>query len=97
MTINVKVRTLGVFKGIFGSKLLMVDLKNDSTVRDLVQKLVSLLKARSKHITTSSENNEILSSALILVNGKEISALNGLETIVSDEDEVIFLPVSHGG
>jgi molybdopterin synthase sulfur carrier subunit len=36
-------------------------------------------------------------NALILVNGKEISVLNGLETKVNDGDEVVFVPVVHGG
>jgi molybdopterin converting factor small subunit len=34
---------------------------------------------------------------LVLVNGREISVLNGLETRVKDEDEVVFVPVVHGG
>ena len=33
----------------------------------------------------------------MLVNGREISVLNGLETRVNDEDEVVFVPVVHGG
>lgn len=34
---------------------------------------------------------------LILINGKEISVLNGLETTLKDGDEVVFVPVLHGG
>jgi molybdopterin synthase sulfur carrier subunit len=34
---------------------------------------------------------------LIIVNGREISVLNGLETLLKDGDEVVFVPVSHGG
>jgi molybdopterin converting factor small subunit len=31
------------------------------------------------------------------VNGREISVLNGLDTILKDGDEVVFVPVVHGG
>jgi molybdopterin converting factor small subunit len=31
------------------------------------------------------------------VNGKEISVLNGLDTVLKDGDEVVFVPVVHGG
>jgi molybdopterin converting factor small subunit len=31
------------------------------------------------------------------VNGKEISVLQGLETVIKDGDEVVFVPVLHGG
>lgn len=37
------------------------------------------------------------SNTLILVNGREISVLNGLETTLNDGDEVVFIPVVHGG
>ena len=83
--INVRIRTLGVFKELFGNKVLTIKLKENATVRNVVQKLAG------------SEINDIRSNALILVNGKEISVLNGLETIVSDGDEIVLLPVSHGG
>ena len=83
--INVRIRTLGVFKELFGNKVLTIELKENATVRNVVQKLAG------------SEINDIRSNALILVNGKEISVLNGLETIVSDGDEIVLLPVSHGG
>ena len=36
-------------------------------------------------------------NTLILVNGKEISVLNGLETILKDGDEIVFIPVLHAG
>lgn len=36
-------------------------------------------------------------NALILINGREISALNGLETKMCDQDEITFVPVVHGG
>lgn len=36
-------------------------------------------------------------NALILVNGREIGVLDGLETRLKDGDEVVFVPVVHGG
>jgi molybdopterin converting factor small subunit len=85
LMISVKIRTMGVFQKLLGQKLLTTRLHKDSTVKGLIQKLAG------------SEINDMWLNALILVNGKEISILNGLETIVSDGDEVFLLPVSHGG
>jgi len=85
LTINVKIKTLGVFKELFRGKLLTIKLKEGASVKSVVQKLAG------------SEVNDVWSNALILVNGKEISVLDGLETIVSDGDEIVLLPVSHGG
>jgi len=85
LTINVKIRTIGIFRELFGNKLLAIKLKRNSTVKNVVQKLAG------------SEINDVWLNALVLVNGKEISVLNGLKTMVSDGDEIVLLPVSHGG
>ena len=37
------------------------------------------------------------SNFIILVNGREISVLSGLETELKSGDEVAIIPVSHGG
>jgi molybdopterin converting factor small subunit len=97
LTITVKVRTLGVFKELFGNKLLTIKLKKNGTVRSVVQKLADSLSNKTKGFIVDSEINNIWINALILVNGKEISVLNGLETAVSDGNEIVLLPVSHGG
>lgn len=97
MTINVRVRTFGVLKEVFGNKLLTIKLKKNTSVRSTVQKLADSLSNESKRLLVDSEMNEVWLNALILVNGKEISILDGLETIVSDGDEIVLLPVSHGG
>jgi molybdopterin converting factor small subunit len=34
---------------------------------------------------------------LIILDGKEISALQGLETEVKDYDEIVLVPMVHGG
>jgi len=32
-----------------------------------------------------------------MVSGTEVGALNGLDTMLKDGDEIVFLPVAHGG
>jgi molybdopterin converting factor small subunit len=45
----------------------------------------------------SPELNDPRLNALILVNGKEISVLNGMNTVLKDGDELTIVPVVHGG
>ena len=92
-----KIRAFGVFKELFGSKMLTITLKKKVTVKDLVQRLADSLLDNFERSPIYFEISDLWSNALILVNGKEISVLNGLETLVSDEDEIVLLPVSHGG
>ncbi len=50
-----------------------------------------------KHTFSDQELNDSRSNSLILINGKEISILKGLETKLCDGDEIVFVPVVHGG
>ena len=82
---------------LFGNKIVTINLKENASVRSAVQKLTDSLLKKSKSLLIDSEINDVWLNALILVNGREISVLNGLETVVSDGDEIVLLPVSHGG
>lgn len=68
----------------------------DKTIRDLIGIIVEEFP-QAKRALIDPELEDPRPNALIIVNGKEISVLNGLETILKDEDEVVFVPVSHGG
>ena len=50
-----------------------------------------------KRTFTDQPLNDAKSNSLILVNGREISVLNGYETKLNDGDEVVLVPVVHGG
>lgn len=97
MTINVKIKTLGIFKELLGKRMLTIKLEKDATAKDLVQKIIDTLSKKSKQPTTDSEINNVWLESLILLNGKEISVFSGLETRISDGDEIVLIPVSHGG
>ena len=48
-------------------------------------------------IFDSKQLSALNSNSLVLVNGKEISVLNGFETELMDGDQIVFIPVVHGG
>lgn len=50
-----------------------------------------------KRTLIDPELNDPRPNAVILLNGKEINVLKGLETEVKDGDEIVLIPVSHGG
>jgi molybdopterin converting factor small subunit len=92
----VSVKFLGSFRGISGEEKLTLRFGRPVSLRALVKKTVEQLpKLRSSLI--DPESGDPRRSMLVLVNGREISVLNGLETRVNDEDEVVLVPVVHGG
>jgi molybdopterin synthase sulfur carrier subunit len=43
------------------------------------------------------ENNNLLTGTIVLVNGKNILHMNGLDTVVKNNDNVDFFPPAAGG
>jgi len=96
LTVKVKVRLLGVFRGFSGKSQMSLRLEK-ATVRNVVQTLAKSLSKEARGLLVDVELNDPRPNALILLNGKEINVLNGLETEVKEGDEVTLIPISHGG
>lgn len=92
-----QVRLLGVFRWISKKSQITLELVEPVTVRDVVGKLSDHFSPEFKQEFIDPELNDPRPNTLILVDGKEISALKGLDTKVKDGDEIILIPVLHGG
>lgn len=92
----VSVKFVGSFRGISGKDKLTLKFGRAVSLTALVKKTVEQLP-KLKSSLIDPESGEPRRNMLVLVNGREISVLNGLETRVNDEDEVVFVPVVHGG
>ena len=97
MVINVEVKFLGVFRQFSGRNHVLVKLEEPSTVRKVIQKLTEAFSSEFERGLVDPELEDPRPNALILVNGKEINVLQGLETKVKDGDEIVLVPVSPGG
>jgi molybdopterin converting factor small subunit len=96
MTVSVNVRLMGVFRVYSGRDSLTLQLENP-TVRQVVESVARFFPSESKRMLIDPELNDPRPNTLVLVNGKEISVLQGLETKVNQGDQIILIPVSHGG
>ena len=95
---RIRVRFYGVLKTAANTETLELTFDGAISVRQLVNKLVNMI-ARPEFETylIDADTKDPRPNALILVSGTEIGALNGTGTMLRDEDEVVFLPVAHGG
>jgi len=96
--LRVRVRLYGVLKTAARVENLELDLGMSATVRELVRKLVdTVARAEFETYLIDAELKDPRPNALIMVSGTEVGALNGLDTVLRDGDEIVFLPVAHGG
>jgi MoaD family protein len=97
MSVNVQINFLGIYRRIAGKKTVQLKLEKQSTIRKAVIELSEKVSEEFKQILIDSELDEQRSKALILVNGKEISVLQGLETKINQTKEITLIPMVHGG
>ena len=96
MAVNVNVKLMGVFRVFSGKDSVSLRLEKP-VVREAVVKIAEFLSSEFRRMLIDPELNDPRPNALILVNGKEISVLQGLETTVREGDQIILIPISHGG
>ncbi|MEM3700594.1 MAG: MoaD/ThiS family protein [Candidatus Bathyarchaeia archaeon] len=92
----VNVNFIGAFRTLSGRNKIAITIKDTMPLKEVVKKTVEKVPAL-KRALIDPELEDPRPNALILVNGKEISVLNGLETLVKDGDEIVLVPVIHGG
>jgi molybdopterin converting factor small subunit len=96
--LRVHVMLYGVLKTEATKERFELDFESPISIRQLVIKLIGMI-ARPEFETCliDAETKDPRPNTLILVSGTEIGALNGIDTVLEDGNEVVFLPVAHGG
>ena len=92
----ISVKLTGPLRHAAGAERLTVDYREGFTVKELLEDITAQTAGLKRNLIDPHLKDPWLST-LILVNTTEISALNGLETALQDGDEIVLIPVVHGG
>ena len=93
---SLTIKFIGAFRHLSGKKQMILNFQDGSSIKTIIDSLSQEIP-QLKHTFCDQELNDAKSNSLILVNGREISVLDGYETKLCDGDEIVFLPVVHGG
>lgn len=93
---GIKIKLVGAFRGVSGRDKLDLPHKGVIALKDVVKEIAEKLP-QLKRALIDPELEDPRPNTLIIVNGREISVLNGLDTMLKNGDEVVFVPVVHGG
>ena len=94
----VRVKLTGILKGISGKEEVILNFERPTTVKGVIFRLAEMFSMEFRRALIDSELNSPKPNALILLNGREISVLpRGLESQVKNGDEIVIIPVTHGG
>ena len=95
----VPVRLYGVFRSAAGADRVDVNIPIDQpTVRAAIAEMTSRSNLRElKRLVFDGETLDPRPNSLIMVSGREIGTLEGLDTKLKASDELSLLPIAHGG
>lgn len=93
---HVKVRMLGVFRETGKSKESSVEVEENSTIRDVINKVIGSDEAL-RTILWDKQVDSPFPNALVMLDGIEVNNLQGMDTPVSSGQELVLLSVVHGG
>ncbi len=93
---SVTVKFIGELSLLSGEKKQSFKCTKGSSIIDFIN-AIGQEKPALKNSLIDTGQVEPKPNALILVNGKEISVLGGLSTKINAGDEIVFIPVVHGG
>jgi molybdopterin synthase sulfur carrier subunit len=92
----VTVKFVGSLRHFSGTGELALDCKACLSIRQLMNEIKKEVPVLKRSLI-NQQLEDPRSNMLMLVNGMEISVLNGLETRLKDGDEIVLVPVVHGG
>ena len=90
------VRFIGSLRASADKSKLTLELGTTVSLREVIKKIVEE-QPKLKRALIDPELDDPRTNSIILVNGKEINVLDGLDTKLKDGDELILIPVVHGG
>lgn len=95
---KIRLKFYGVFRSAAKTSDLELDAKKGATVRILIGQLIAQDSRHTlRQLLLDDATSDPRPNALILVSGREISTLDGVDTVLHDGDELAILPIAHGG
>ncbi len=94
--IHIKIAFLSLLADLTGIKEVTVPLNENSSIKNIFEKLSIKFGKNFENFffDTSGNLNKYL---IIVLNGKDIRLLKGLDTIIQNNDEISFIPAIAGG
>lgn len=85
---KVHIKFVGKFHEEFSTEDVWLYLQNGATMKEVLEKL-----EREKSIKVNLQD----SSMVVLVNGKRVEFVGGLNAVLRDLDEIVIMPIIAGG
>ena len=95
--ISLKLKTILNFKNIIGKGEIVFPVEEGTMLEETLEKLVETYGRELESNLFNPDDRSLLQHVRLMVNGRDIVFLNGLQTILKEGDEILILPPVAGG
>lgn len=95
--ITVKIQTILNFRKIIGKGEVEISVPSRGTLRDLLEIMVNTWGDELASRLFGPDSTTLLPYIRLMVNGRDIGFLKGMETVLQNGDEILILPPVAGG
>ena len=95
--VTFKVKTIGAFKQIIGSKEIQFSLQEGTTLEQVLIHMAERWGDTLQSKLFEPGTTTLFPYIRVMVNGQDIAFLNRMETEIQENDEVLILPPAYGG
>lgn len=92
---KVRFKSFGPVRRLLKEKVMDVEVPNDSTVRQVVNRVVEIGGEELRKLII--HDDDISGNLIVMLNKKDVETLGGIDIVVHDGDEVTILPHVQGG
>jgi molybdopterin converting factor small subunit len=75
----------------------VIEISKEATIGDLLRLILTTYGKKMTTFLFEEDNESVRNDILILINDVDMNVLEGLDTVLSEEDEVTLMPIAHGG
>lgn len=94
---RIRLRFLSTMRHIVGENEKVIEISKEATVGDLLRLILTTYSEKTKALLFEEDSKSVRNDILILINDVDMDVLEGVDTVLSEEDEVTFMPIAHGG
>jgi MoaD family protein len=94
---RIRLRFLSTMRHIVGENEKVIEINKEATVGDLLRLILTTYGKNMTTLLFEEDNKSVRDDILILINDVDMGVLEGVDTVLSEEDEVTLMPIAHGG
>lgn len=94
---RIRLRFLSTMRHMVGENEKVIEISKEATIGDLLRLILTTYGKKMTTFLFKEDNESVRNDILILINDVDMNVLEGLDTVLSEEDEVTLMPIAHGG